>query len=492
MDLGLNTVSSALTQTGDIPERLGGNDMEKLGGFFRRQGDQLYTGASIRIPLVDSEYGASFGEEIADLDRETAADRMGIGHFLVYRMAKDALKKWFLIDDPDTDNPDPKLDQKFQRALRVINAHEEMRKALEWERLYGMSIIVGRFNDASNQEELMKAKTANATLTEIRAYPKNKITSTDDDRDVNSDRFGEPIIYYINRGTSFNRLKVHYTRVIRVATRTGEKSVIDAIYDCLSTVRNILWALGQTIWRDGTGFPKITLNGYSVEQLTKFKDDGTFANLMSRSYILLNEDMDFEFIGAEGKALNPAPYLKPQLEDIAAGTGIPEAILRGAQAGALTGSEVNERQYWDVIATIQRDIEPVLRDLNLWALPEEDQWGYEFTWPPGIELSADDQAKTDVLIEQANLLRLEYMKTNEVRDLNNVGTHVKGGNKVPGIERLTQTSQFGTTKPAAKAPGQVTEPQGKTDTKTFIDALSALNVDYALKAKIITLIEENS
>jgi hypothetical protein len=490
MGLRVNTVSNELTQTIDIPNRVGGNDVEKLGGFMRRQGDQLYTGASIRIPLVDSEYGASFGEEIADLDRETAADRMGIGHFLVYRMAKDALKKWFKIDDPDTENPDPTLDQTFQRALREINAHEELRKALEWERLYGVSILIGRFNDATTQEALANEKTTTAKLVEIRAYPKTKITSTIDDKDLNSDRYGEPVWYYIDRGGP-RRMKVHYTRIIRVATRTGEKSVIDAIYDCLSTVRNILWALGQTIWRDGTGFPRIRINGFSVEQLTKFKDDGTFANLMSRSYILLNEDMEFDFIGAEGKALNPQPYLKPQLEDIAAGTGIPEAILRGAQAGALTGSEVNERQYWDVVATIQRDIEPVIRDLNLWALPDQDPWGYEFVWPPGIEQSADDKAKTDVLVEQANLLRLEYMKTNEVRDLNNVKGHVKGGNKVPGIERLTQTSQFGTTKPAAKAPGQVSEPQGKTDSETFVDALFALPIPNDVKVKIIDLLQKN-
>jgi len=480
------TITETESDKAKVPIVLGGGDMLKLPSFIttKKGSDDIYTGASIRIPLVDSEYGASFGEEIADLDRETGADRMGIGHFLVYRMAKDALKKWFTIDDPETDNPDPELDRRFQRRLREVNAREELRKALEWERLYGKSIIVGRFTDATTQAGLATPKKDGASLVEIKAYPKPKITSTIKEKNVDSDRYGEPVYYYINRG-GVRRMKLHYTRVIKVATRTGEKSVIDSIYDCLSTIRNILWALGQTMWRDGTGFPRIRLNGKTVEQLEKFKDDGTFANLMSRSYVLLNEDMEFDFIGAEGKALNPGPYLKPQLEDVAAGTGIPEAILRGAQAGALTGSEVNERQYWDGVATIQRDYEPTIRAVNAWALPDEDPYSYEFVWLPGVEQTEETLARTTVLQEQANHLRLEYMTVNEVRIRNNITPNVEGGEKVPGIERLAGTA-FRTLRPEAKAPGALPAPQAKTDQL----AAFLMNLPNEKIAKIVELIEK--
>lgn len=433
-------------------------------------------GGSIRIPVVSSQYGAAFGETISDIDREWAANREPIGHFLVFKMAKDALKNWFRLDDPETEDKDPDVDRKIQGRLTDLKIQPELRKALEWERLFGWSLIVGRFDDASSEADLTKELSASATLKEIVAYHKNKVTSTEKDRNQDSDRFGEVTEYRINRGSGYRRLRVHWTRVIRLSTRTGEKSILDSVYDDLSTYRNERWGLGQTLWRYGSGFPKITIPGYSVEQLTALKNSGKLANLMSRSFVLINDQMKFEFIGAQGTTLNPAPYVKPVLESIAAGSGVPEPILRGAQAGALTGSEVNERTYWGVIATIQRDLEPFIRALIDWAfqgnpkadvdesvfrkvkdlvgqawdrvkkaLNQKEAVNYEFVWLSGFEVDEETKARTDLYIEQSNRIRLDYMKVDEVRVKNELEElKDENGESIPGLLKLQkQETGFG-------------------------------------------------
>jgi hypothetical protein len=83
------------------------------------------------------------------------------------------------------------------------------------------------------------------------------------------------------------------------------------------------------------------------------------------------------------------------LENISAGTGIPLAILRGVQAGALTGSEVNEREYFKVISSIQGRLEPFMRQLIDWIMPQSGVvkvQEYELEWAGGFQPSEKESA----------------------------------------------------------------------------------------------------
>jgi hypothetical protein len=175
--------------------------------------------------------------------------------------------------------------------------------------------------------------------------------------------------------------------------------------------------MGQTIYRYGSGFPVITLNGKTLEQIQTYLDSGYFQNLMSRTYLLKNESIDIDFKGVAGSALNPEPYYKAVLENLSAGTGIPETILRGAQAGAVTGSEVNERSYFKIVSSVQSKIEPYIRQLVTWVLRQAgvEVEDFEVNWSGGFEPSEKDRAQAELMHQQARRLEMAYKTVDEVR-----------------------------------------------------------------------------
>ncbi len=372
--------------------------------------------SSVRIPWSDTASGAGFGDAITDSDRLYAVTREPVAYRATYIVADDVFDKWFTVDDPDTEGGDQEFDDKVQVILRTLEAKSHFQNALALERVYGYSLIIGVFNDVSNVDDYSKPLRIGSELAGIVVYGKPQITSIETDKDVNSLRYGLPEIYYIDRGGN-RRVKVHYSRCIRVSTRRNEVSVLDPIWDDLTNLRNIRWGMGQTMYRYGSGFPVITLVGKTLEQIQDYLKAGYFTNLMSRTYLIGNENTTIEFKGVQGAALNPEPYYTPVLENISAGTGIPEAILRGAQAGALTGSEVNEREYFKVISSIQSKTDPFVRQLIDWVLPQSEvkEDDYEINWISGFQPSEKDIAQTELMKEQANQIKLTYKTIDEVR-----------------------------------------------------------------------------
>jgi len=419
----------------------------KDGGLIIHPATDWSEGSSIRVPQVSTELGAGFGDEITDNDREFAATREPVAHFLTYNMAADVVDKWFMIDDPSTEGGDPKIDEAVQNALTGLKMKDCLKTALEYERIYGWSLLVGSFSDARDWRSLEFPLKKGSQLLQLVVYPKTKVQVWTKEIDENSQRFGESVIYKIDRGEG-KYLYVHYSRCCKVQTRTNGKSVLDPIWDDLTCGRNIRWGSSQWMYRTGGGFPVIKFPpGTTKEQLEDWIDSNAFSNLMARTYIGITGDMEFTFEGAQGRALDPQPFFHTNLEQIAAGSGVPEPILRGAQAGALTGSEVNQQQYYKVISRIQTSLEDVLRwvidhlveagqitglskstDIALtdkikrWikhdSLPQVQPLNYVIEWVSAFELTELDEANTQNLREDANVKRLEYMTIDEVRKMN--------------------------------------------------------------------------
>jgi hypothetical protein len=432
----------------------------KDGGLIIHPAAALDTteGSSIKIPQVDTALGAGFGDTIADEDRAFAASREPVAHFLTYGVAADVTDKWFHIDDPDTEEADPALDRTVQDALSQLKFKTRLTEALEQERIYGWSLIVGGFDDVQDINKLSTPLKQGSQLKQLAVYPstkdgyKTKQAEVDrKDDDPSSPRFGEPTVYRLDRGSG-SYLYVHYTRVCRVATRSDESSVLDPVWDDLNCGRNIRWGAAQWMYRNGGGFPVIEFPaGTTVDKLEEWSASGAFADLMARTYICIaqnspteNNGMKFHFEGAQGRALDPTSFFKTNIEQVSVATGIPQPKLVGAQAGAVTGSEVNMQDYYKVISRIQSGLEDVVR----WVvdkLADSGQLGliktgsdkdgrikqlfsrvfgdyrhrtartYTIEWNSAFELSSLDEARVEQLHAQANQAKLDYMQIDEVR-----------------------------------------------------------------------------
>ena len=403
---------------------------------------------SIRVPQIGTSMGAGFGDKITDSDREWAAQREPVANRITCMVAADIFDNWFEIDDPRTAGKDTKLNEKFQTVLSKFNAKTIFTDAAIYERTLGYSLIVIGFSDAPTEANLGDKKRRGAKISQLEVYDKTDVSSVKKNTNPDSEEYDQPAVYTLNRGGG-RQINVHQSRTIRLSTRLGEVSVLDPIWDDLTCLRNIRWGMAQTLYRYGSGFPVITIQGATTKQLRDWRDDPQIKDIMSRTYFLTNEKGTLKFEGAAGSALNPASYYNPIFENIAVGSGIPLAILRGAQAGELAGSEVNEREYFKVISSLQSKFEPFVRQL-LDMLIESGQVDYEgdyvINWKPGFEPSEATRNQAQLLEEQANDLRLKYMSIDEVRAKMSLPALPNGeGAIVPGLVKPQQQLPFGGT-----------------------------------------------
>jgi hypothetical protein len=131
------------------------------------------------------------------------------------------------------------------------------------------------------------------------------------------------------------------------------------------------------------------------------------------------------------------------MENISAGSGVPMAILRGAQAGELAGSEVNEREYFKLISDAQSRYEPGIRAL-IDALIACGQVktsvkDYRIVWLGGFELSEKDKAVVELNLAQAREKKQGWMTIDEIRAEQGLQQLPNGEGKVVlGVKRAEQ------------------------------------------------------
>lgn len=401
---------------------------------------------SVKHPDVDTQNAAGFGNSISDVDRAFAASREPICHFLTYGVAADITEKWFTVDDPDTEEADPALDRGIQKAFHNLDFKKHLTDAVTQARIYKKSLLVCGFNDAKTTADLKNELRKGSELLQVAVYPKtfNELKNNDytvDVKDENpeSPRFGQPVIYKVDRGMG-NYLYVHYTRCFELDYTA---SVLDCIWDDVTCGRNIRWGAAQWMYRTGGGFPVLGFPaGTKVDQLEAWCESGAFDNLMSRTYIAIaqnsvsdNDGMTFEFKGAAGHTLDPVPFFKSNIEQIAIATGIPQAKLVGAQAGAVTGSDVNMQDYYKVVSREQSRLDTCIRwfiaklaasgQISYIKQAETDGrhktvQDYTINWVSAFELSDEAEAQVELARVQANVAKLDYMTVDEVRQENHL------------------------------------------------------------------------
>jgi hypothetical protein len=476
---------------------------------YPTQQEDAVAGSSVRIPSVSTAMGAEFGEAITDNNRLFAATREPIAGFLTggadgqRGFPKDIVEKWFTINDVTTKDPDPELDRALQKEFRRLKYKRVLTSFVGAKFLYGNTLVVGSYDDITKLSVLETERPQSAALMQLEVYPKMNFSVFSKETNQESLRYGLPLVYQVSDGS--RTFRVHWTRCFE---HVGI-SILDLIWDDLTCGRNIRWGVGQWVYRTGGGFAVIKfpkeINGVktSKEKLSAWANSKEWSNITHRTSICILEGMEFDFKGAQGAALNPEPFFDTNTKQIAKATGIPKSILEGAEAGALTGSEKNDQQYYKKISGEQSELdnlnrwvidqlEPVRQTVttNLDSAPKsagsilkrmfhkvtvavKDQPNpvvvdYEIVWNSGFELSKLDEARADLIEEQANQTRMQYKTVDEVRADNNLAALPLGaGEVVISLSKPPSSGQFPSNSSGITAPN----PTGSMDAE---DAVSQL------------------
>lgn len=454
--------------------------------LFRSFAQDTYeSGPALRIPYTTPSRGGSFGETITDDSRLFASQREPVVRWLVGWVASDIFDNWFkvkLVDEKATEAESAELDRKVQAQLILLDAQRQLTRLTVFERRYGWSVLLIAYDDAKTLPDFNKAVKKKAQIKQITPYPKTKITVQEVVTDPRDLRLGLPKIYTISRGSQELNTQVHYSRVIHDAPRLDEHpyegvSIIDAIYDDVTGYRNIRWSEYQAMYRYGTGFPHITIPNATREQIQQWIASGYFKDLFTRSFFVSAQGEDIQFKGVQSVTLNPEPYNKISLDNLAIGTRIPQDVLKGVSAGALTGSEVNERAYHKLISSEESDIEFVPRDL-IDRLMDSGQIDHDRTakpylieWNSSFEINEKDTAQIELWQAQTRTMQLNYMTVNDVRTKLEGLDPIDGGDVCLGLLRATQPAFQAQTLQAQQAtPPKTTQPKPEGDAEKSVKA----------------------
>jgi hypothetical protein len=430
---------------------------------------------------------ADFGQAINLQDLLFAIKREPMAKRLVFDVAHDVFDKWFQVEDL-SEKPDPNFDKVVQKALNDLSAKSVLSQMAVFERGFGWAIIAMTFVDYG-EDTSSPVKNPRGIL-EIFAYAGDlhfTVQSSDEDKNGKSSRYGLPIQYTLNEQGASQR-KLHFTRVIEFATRLLDhnykgESVLNCLYDDLTVLRNVRWGLGQTIFRYGSGFPDVTVKGASDARLDKMEARHHFKTIQARTYFLHSDDTTLEFKGLAGKALNPEPYNNIIVESLSTGSGVPAPILRGTEAGAVTGSETNQLDYGKIVSDAQSRYEPGIRQLIDLLIEcgqiETGVTDYRIVWNSALELTETQKASIELQLAQARNLKTSWMTVDEIRAEENLKELPDGeGNVVLGIKKAA-SQPFG-----ASPPGGVSVSADDVGlVKKFVSWLRRKKVDENDKVK---------
>lgn len=391
-------------------------------------------------------YDQAYGGTISDRDRFFYSLREPVGYWWVHRVADDIWDNWFRVVDPD--NPDSdELDRQVQRELYKLDAKRQLPRETAFERRSGTALLLLSYTGFGGENEWEKPlfelesdgsipDTPDSDLLMITPVSWPDVSIAKHDENPESIRYGYPELYTITRGstsrdsgalktkglTQSESITVHWTRVIHDAPRLDLHpyegvAALDIIFDDLVGGRNARWGMYQGYYRKGHGFFKIKTNALKTEN-EEWVSSGGVSDVMARSYFVYGEGEDIDIIGAEGAALNPTSYFDTYYTFIAAATGVAKDTIQGVSAGRVTGSEVNERQYFKSITLQQHQKEPLLWQLidRLIASGQVEYDGdYVIEWIDPFEVNPQDKAAIEFLEARTIATMGPYMTVNEAR-----------------------------------------------------------------------------
>lgn len=428
----------------------------------------------------------AYGGDITDEDRLFYSLREPAVKWFINDVATDIWDNWFrVLDIADKDSEE--LNNLLQPALQKLKADQQLPRLSRFERRYGTSLLLLSYTGFDNSWETPlfeldaagnppRTLPADVKLLQITPFQWTSVEVAAVDEDAGSLRYGLPELYRINMGstgtgsgsnaTTQQTITVHWTRTIHDAVRLDEHpylgvSAVDILFDDAVGYRNSKWAQYKTLFRYGSGFPVIQTQGTSKENEDWVTGGGVNDMLNVQGYFVHGEGESITFKGVEGVALNPTPYNDMAFTNFATATRIAQDTLKGVSAGRVTGSEVNERQYFRFISLQQNETEFVIRELidrliQTGQVPFEGE--YVVDWFSAFEVNPQDQAAMDFMSARTNDLKLSYMTINEVRELNGLPPR-EDGDMIVGRAGAVNPSNQQNPSPAETNPEETEDPE---------------------------------
>jgi len=345
-----------------------------------------------------------------------AYERNGITRKLVNKIASDTFDNWFFIKSENeqlikdvTDVFSSKSSKLRDTGVAHLNLQWNLKECRKVGMVEGYALLALGFSDEGELSEKVENPRSLDYLSIITPSDVRKLIL---DEDENSKTYGEIIAAKVKIGKGEAKT-IHASRFIFLPVNTYGNSMngigfVKPAYNYLTVLDNVIWSTGQGFYRYASGFPHIKKKGGSPTEMNKIKKQWKDVN--SLTGWVSDDDTEIAFTGAKGSALNPENYFKVALEAVAMSFDIPLQIVEGAAAGAVTGSEMNLKDYYSDISSKQElDETPVIEQLIriLQDTKQVAQGEFSIEWNPLEEMDEKELAEIDKLKAETEKIRIE-------------------------------------------------------------------------------------
>lgn len=317
--------------------------------------------------------------------------RQDLAYAVIERPVKYTWKGNLTITNPNSETDT--MQEAWQKLVDNFNLISTFRLADKLASIGNYSVILLGFNDVQNQIDLEKAvEKGFKEITYVKVYTQADAKIVEYDTNVNSKRYGEPLMYLIKTkvGASYTTLRVHYSRIIHVAGEILTSSVegvpvLEKVYNRLLDVRKIVGGSAEMFWRGARpGYQGVVDDNYQVDSLleTSLKAKiSDYENDLSR--IILAEGFELKSLNTQVES--PLNHVQVQIDLISSATAIPKRILVGSERGELSSAQ--DYSAWvDIIEDRRTNIaesqiiRPFIEVCKMYGiLPNED---YIIEWEP--------------------------------------------------------------------------------------------------------------
>ncbi len=330
----------------------------------------------------------------------------------------DTWKRKAVIVDGDSRSDEQQPDSEFVRGWQLLADRHQV-----WQRLRRVDLLgrLGRYAvlllGARDQRQARLPLAGNLGgpegLLYLRPYHETQVSITEFERESNSPRYGQPLLYTIQTDEQ-GSLVVHHSRVLHVAEELLDNDVygvpaLESVYNRLDDLEKVVGGSSEAFWlnirrglailaRDGVDLPTDSASKAAFDA-----EIDTFVHNLSR--VMRLSGVDLQDLGAD--VVSSYEQFRVLVSIIAADLDVPQRKLIGNEQGERASSQ-DERNWAANVRARQTDYaEPViLRGLIDWCLrygvlPPPASGSYQVEWPAVYEPTAQEEAETALVVAQA-------------------------------------------------------------------------------------------
>jgi hypothetical protein len=330
-----------------------------------------------------------------------------IGHRICILLSTNVFDDWFIIkkksDDPLEEEKEHPQNQQIQEEFLRMNAKYHFTQALIGERIFGRSFLIYNYNIHRDEVEL------GYQVATLDVFTDENMQILQESYDLES---GEPEYITVRPNAAYESVtdRIPWADLTMWCTRPKGRSydgysAMYAVWDLMTYLREGIDSAVWMIKKYGIGVWLWYVRGGASSELIDSLQD-TLQNMSGKRAVVVETDK-FEKVDWSGpppsgttSTIEISDYI---LGMISAGSGIPKDIYTGVSAGAITGSEINNKALYATINKIQSDVTPfVLEAITRMGYDVSDmiiEWNTRYATDE-LEQAQVRQMNADALIKE--------------------------------------------------------------------------------------------